>query len=123
MRDVYVVLSKKKTPSSSPPRSLPEQYGGCNKSMVSNSRGFQIPSRHRLAFVHSGFVPQSEFDSVAHSNLVVNFAEVVPDNMFADFKFPSDFAIFQSLGNQLNNSQLASTGLPWSVPIHWPFLN
>jgi len=46
----------------------------------------------------SGLVPQSEFDPVAYTNLVVNSAQVVSDNMRADSEIGRDFSIFQPLG-------------------------
>jgi hypothetical protein len=72
--------------------------------------------------VYSGLVQQSEFDPVAYSNLVVDLAEIIPDDVFADSESPGDFAIFQSLGSQLDDSQLASARFPRSVSIHQPLL-
>lgn len=69
----------------------------------------------------SGLVPESKFDSVAYSNFVVDFAQVVPNYVFADSEFTRDFAIFESLGNQLDNAQLASAGFPCSVSIDQRF--
>jgi hypothetical protein len=59
----------------------------------------------------SGLVPQGEFDPIAYSDLVIDRAEVVPHNMGADPEFRSDFAVFQSLRNELNDSLLPRADL------------
>ena len=51
-----------------------------------------------LSLLPSSPIPQCEFDSIAYSNLVVDFLKMVPDDIFADPKFLSDIFIFQSLG-------------------------
>jgi len=73
--------------------------------------------------VYSGLVPQSKFDPVAYSNLVVDFAKVVPDNVFADAELPCDFVIFESLSNQLDNSQLPTARFPGSVSVYQQLLS
>jgi hypothetical protein len=75
------------------------------------------------AFVSSCLVPQGEFDTVAYSNLVIDLAEVVSDNMFANSQVLSDFAILQSLSHQLDHSKLASARRPSAVSVNQPFLD
>jgi hypothetical protein len=65
--------------------------------------------------VYSGLVPQSEFDSVAYANLVVDGAHVVPGDVCADPELGGDFSIFQTSGHQRDNSSLASAELPGAV--------
>ena len=39
----------------------------------------QLP--RKLPFMHTSFIPEREFDPIANANLVVNHAEVIPNNM------------------------------------------
>ncbi|HWY53551.1 MAG TPA: hypothetical protein VNZ03_03765, partial [Terriglobales bacterium] len=66
-------------------------------------------------FVYSGLVPQSEFDSVAYANLVVDGAYVVPGDVCADPELGGDFSIFQTSGHQRDDSSLASAELPGAI--------
>jgi hypothetical protein len=84
--------------------------------------GETTSKRFPPALVHTGFVPQGEFDPVVHANLVVDLAQVVPDNVFADPKFPGDFTVFQSSGDQFDDSLLAGAELQRSVSIFQPSL-
>ena len=63
----------------------------------------------------SGPVPQSEFDPVANANLVIDRAQVVPDNKCTDPEFGRDFSVLQSLCHQLYDPSLASAELAWAV--------
>jgi hypothetical protein len=37
-----------------------------------------------LAFLHTSFIPEREFNPTANANLVVNHAEIIPNNMRID---------------------------------------
>jgi hypothetical protein len=77
-----------------------------------------IAGSERLSLLPSSPIPQCEFDPIAYANLVVDFSEIVPDNLFVDPEFLGDFFVFESLGYQPDDSQLASAGEPCSVAIH-----
>jgi len=62
-----------------------------------------------------GFIPQSELDPVAYANFVIDRTYVVPDNVRADPEFSTDFAVFQSLRNELDDLLLPSADLSCSV--------
>jgi hypothetical protein len=60
----------------------------------------------------SGPVPQSKFDPVADANLVVDGAQIVPDNRYTDPEFGRDFSVLHSMRDQLNDSSFTSAELP-----------
>ena len=62
-------------------------------------------------------IPQCEFHPIAYANLVVDFFNMVPDDVFADLEFLGDFFIFESLGYELDDSQLSSAREPCSGAI------
>jgi hypothetical protein len=68
--------------------------------------------------LQSSPIPQCEFDPIAYANPVIDFPEIVPDDVFADPEFLGDFFVLQSLGYQLDDSQLAPAVEPSSVGIH-----
>jgi hypothetical protein len=51
-----------------------------------------------FSFVHAGFIPECKFNPVADPNLVVNHAEVIPDDMGIDAQFPSNVAVREPFG-------------------------
>ena len=58
-----------------------------------------IAASERLPLLPSSPIPQCEFDPIAYANLVVDFSEMVPDDVFADLEFLGNFFIFESLGH------------------------
>jgi hypothetical protein len=62
-----------------------------------------------------GFIPQSELDPVAYANLVIDRTYVVPDDVCTDSEFSTDFAVFQSLRNELDDLLLPPADLSCSV--------
>ena len=71
----------------------------------------------RLPLLPSSPIPQCEFDPIPYANLVVDFFNMVPDDVFADLEFLGDFFIFESLGYELDDSQLSPAGKPCSGAI------
>ena len=78
-------------------------------------------SKDRCAFVHPCLIPESKFDTVAQSNLVVDLSQVVPDNVLPDAQLFRDFTVLESLRNQLYDSKLPSAGFPGSVSFSHAF--
>ena len=56
--------------------------------------------------MHTGFVPQSQFNPVANANLVVNHAEVIPDDMGIDSQLLSHIAVCEPFCYQLYDTLL-----------------
>jgi hypothetical protein len=77
-----------------------------------------LTGSERLSLLPPSPIPQCQFDPIAYANLVVDFSEIVPDDVFADPEFIGDFFVLESLGHQLDDPQLASAGEPRSVAIH-----
>ena len=67
-------------------------------------------------FVAACFVPEGQLDSVPESELVVDNSEIVLNDVLCGSDGISDFAVFKSLGNELNNALLSFTGDSFSVP-------
>ena len=61
--------------------------------------------------MQSCLVPESKFNPVAYTNFVVDFAEVVPDNIEADAKLSADLTIVQARSGQLNDRELTLSRL------------
>jgi len=47
----------------------------------------------QLALMHTSFIPQRKFDPIANPNLVVNRAEVIPNDMGIDAQLFSYVAV------------------------------
>jgi hypothetical protein len=62
----------------------------------------------------SGPVPQKKFDPVANANLVVDGAQIVPDNRYTDPEFGRDFSVLHSMRDQFYDSSFASAELPYA---------
>ena len=71
----------------------------------------------RRDFLPAGFVPEGQFDPVPEPELVVDDSEVVLDDVFCGADGIRDFAVFKSLGNELDDSLLALAGDPISVTL------
>lgn len=78
-------------------------------------------SKERCAFMHPCLIPESKFDTVAQSNLVIDLTQVVPDNELPDAQLIRDFAVLESLRNQLYDLKLPSAGFPDSVSVSHAF--
>ena len=66
-------------------------------------------------FGPASFIPEGEFNTIPESELVVDDAEVVLDNVFGGANFAGDVAILESLGDEFDDAVLAFTGDPVSV--------
>jgi hypothetical protein len=75
----------------------------------------------RAALVHPGLIPESEFNPVAHSDFVVDLAEVISDDLLVNSKFSGDVPILQPSRHQLNHSKLPSGRLSGSVLVGGTF--
>ena len=62
-------------------------------------------------------IPQCKLDTVADSNLVVDLAQVVPNNILPDAELLSDFTVVEPLCNQLDDAKLPPAGFPGSVSV------
>jgi hypothetical protein len=54
-----------------------------------------------------GFIPQGEFYAVPEPQFVVDGPEIVLDDVFSGADFVGDFFIFESLGDEFNDSLFA----------------
>ena len=57
--------------------------------------------------MHPRFIPKREFDPIANANLVVNHAEVIPNDMRIDSQLVSYVAVCEPLCYQLYNGLLS----------------
>ena len=53
--------------------------------------------------MHPRLIPQRELNAIPDSDLVVDLAEVVSDNIRADPKFLGDFVVVQPVARQNSN--------------------
>ena len=65
----------------------------------------------------SRFIPEGEFNSVPESEFVIDDAKVVLDDVLGGANLVGDVAIFESLGNEFNDSVFPFAGNPASVTI------
>jgi hypothetical protein len=56
--------------------------------------------------MRSRLVPEREFHSIADADLVVDDAEIIPNNMLAHAQLLRDFPVLETLGHQFNHMQL-----------------
>jgi len=56
--------------------------------------------------MHSGLIPQCKFNAITHTHLVVDDAEIIPNNMLAHAQLLRDFPVLETLGHQFDNMQL-----------------
>jgi len=61
-------------------------------------------------FVLPSFVPEGEFDPVPESELVVDDAKIVLNDVFGGSDGVGDFPIFESLGDKFNDALFPFTG-------------
>jgi len=73
--------------------------------------------QERSAFLSAPLLALREPDAVAESSLVVEVAQVVPDNILPDAELLSNFMVVEPLCNQLYDAKPAPTGFPGSVSI------
>ena len=71
----------------------------------------------RRDLLAAGFVPESQLDAVPESELVVDDSEVIFDDVLCGSDFVRDLSIFESLGNELNDSLLSFAGDTISVTL------
>jgi hypothetical protein len=65
--------------------------------------------------VSSGFIPESEFNSVPESKFVVDDSKVVLDDVLCGSDDVCDFTVFESLGNEFDDLVLSFAGDTVSV--------
>jgi hypothetical protein len=68
-------------------------------------------------FLSAGFVPEGQFDPVPEAELVIDDSEVIFDDVFCRADGIRDFAVFESLGNELDDSLFTLAGDPISVTL------
>src|SRR5215469_14313720 len=66
-----------------------------------------ITVREQQTFVSPGFVPQSKLYAVPEPQLVIDGAEIVFDDVLGGSNFFGDFSVFESLGNEFDDSLLS----------------
>ena len=71
----------------------------------------------RRDFLSAGFVPEGQFDPVSEPELVIDDSEVVLNDVFCRADGVRDFAVFKSLGDELDDSLFALAGDPISVTL------
>jgi hypothetical protein len=64
-----------------------------------------------------GFVPESKFDSVPESELVIDDTKIVLDDMFGGADGVGDFSVLETFGNKFDDSILSIVGYSGSVPL------
>jgi hypothetical protein len=64
-------------------------------------------SPRELALLHTSFIPEREFNPIVNANLVVNHAEVVPNDMRIDSQLFSYVAVCEPCCYQLYNGLLS----------------
>jgi hypothetical protein len=60
----------------------------------------------KLALMHSRLIPQCKFNAITHTDLVVDDAEIIPNNMLAHAQLLPYFPVLETLGHQFDNIQL-----------------
>jgi hypothetical protein len=66
-----------------------------------------MQSPRELPFMHTSFIPEREFNAIANANLVVNHAEVIPNDMRVDSQLLSHVAVREPFCHQLYNGLLS----------------
>jgi len=66
-------------------------------------------------FETPGLIPEGEFDPVPESELVVDNAKVVLDDVLSGSDFIGNIAVLESLGNEFNDAVFPFAGNPVSV--------
>jgi hypothetical protein len=66
-------------------------------------------------FGPAGLIPEGELDTIPESELVVDNAEVVLNDVFGGANLAGNVAILESLGNEFDDAIFAFTGDPVSV--------
>ena len=76
--------------------------------------------------MHTSFIPERKFNPIANANLVVNYAEIIPNNVRIDAQLFSYVAVCEPCCHQLDHallsgarpSVLVSKGHGFLVTIH-----
>jgi hypothetical protein len=69
------------------------------------AKGLVLSSKPAL--INPGFVPESEFYSVTNANLVVNYTQVIADDLLADTQLLCYLPVFHPARHQFNNALLS----------------
>ena len=56
--------------------------------------------------MHSRLIPQCKFNTITHTDLVVDDAEIIRNNMLAHAQLLREFPVLETLGHQFDNMQL-----------------
>jgi hypothetical protein len=62
------------------------------------------------AFVAAGFVPEGKFDPIPESELIVDNAKIVLDDVLGSAEGVGDFAVLKALGNEFDDSLFSFAG-------------
>jgi hypothetical protein len=65
-----------------------------------------MPFSPKLTLMHSRLIPQGKFNAITHTDLVVDDAEIIPNNMLAHAQLLRYFPVLETLGHQFDNMQL-----------------
>jgi hypothetical protein len=57
--------------------------------------------------MHPRFIPLRKLNAIAHPNLVVDIAEIVPNNLLGNSQLFRNFPILKSPSHELNHKQLS----------------
>src|SRR5438445_11916851 len=60
----------------------------------------------KLTLMHSRLIPQCKFNTITHTDLVVDDAEIIRNNMLAHAQLLREFPVLETLGHQFDNMQL-----------------
>ena len=75
----------------------------------------QLSSRSDCLVESPAFVPEGEFDSVPESELVIDDAKVILDDVLGGADFSCNFAVFESLSNEFDDTLFSFTGDSFTV--------
>lgn len=73
--------------------------------------------QERSAFLSARLMAQREPETVAEPNLVIDPAQVIPDNRLPDAELLSDCTVVEPLCHQLYDAKPAPAGFPGSVSV------
>ena len=68
-------------------------------------------------FVLAGFVPEGKFDSVPESELIVDDAKIIFDDVLGGSQGSGDFGVLESFGNKFDDAVLPLAGVACSVTL------
>ena len=63
------------------------------------------------------FVPKGQFDSVPEAEFVIDDSQVVFNDVLCRPDLVRDFAVFESLGDEFDDSSFSLAGYPVPIPL------